>query len=188
VSATVFEEGPVLLEVSEYQDKWLHMFELEKARLKAALGDFAARIDHVGSTSVQGMHAKPIVDIQISVRDLHPISAYKGMMEDLGYTHLSDSPPGDHIYPLFHTPATWPHTYHVHFCELGGDEEWRHLAYRDWLRRHPEAQKEYSDLKMRLAAEADLRDPSAMDRYADGKSTFIEVIERACREDDYVVE
>lgn len=188
MSATVFEEGSFFLEVSEYQDQWVQMFELEKERLRAALGDFATRIDHVGSTSVPGMNAKPIVDIQISVRELHPISAYKGVMERLGYTHLSDSPPGDHIYPLFHTPATWPHIYHVHFCELGGNEEWRHLAYRDWLRSHPEARQEYSDLKKRLAAETDLRDPSALDRYADGKSVFIDSIERACRESAYVVD
>ena len=186
--ANAFEEGPLLLEISEYQDKWVRMFELERERLKEALGDFAVRIDHVGSTSVQGMTAKPIVDIQISVRNLHPMSAYKGVMERLGYTHLSDSPPGDHIYPLFHAPATWPHTYHVHFCELGGDEEWRHLAFRDWLRRHPEARKEYSELKASLAAETDLRDPSALDWYADGKSAFVESIERACRELGYVVE
>jgi GrpB-like predicted nucleotidyltransferase (UPF0157 family) len=188
VSTTVFEEGPPLLEMSEYQDNWVLMFEQEKARLEAALGDFAVRIDHVGSTSVQGMTAKPVIDIQISVRDLHPISAYKDVMQRLGYTHLSDSPPGDHIYPLFHFPATWPHTHHVHFCELGGHEEWRHLVYRDWLRRHPEARKEYSDLKVRLAAQTDLRDPSAMDRYADGKSAFVEAIEHACRENAYVVE
>jgi GrpB-like predicted nucleotidyltransferase (UPF0157 family) len=174
--------------MSEYRGEWVQIFEEEKARLKGALGDFAVRIDHTGSTAVKGMAAKPIVDLQISVRGLHPISGYKGVMESLGYTHLSDSPPGDHLYPLFHMPATWPHTYHVHFCELGGHEEWRHLAYCDWLRRHPEAREQYSELKRRLAAATDTRDPVAMARYVDGKSEFVETIERACRENGYLVE
>lgn len=187
MSADVSKEGPRSLEISDYQDEWARMFEEEEQRLKTALGSFAARIDHVGSTAVQGMAAKPTVDIQISVGELHPISAYKGVMQNLGYTHLSDSPPGDHIYPLFHFPATWPHTYHVHFCRLGGNEEWRHLVYRDWLRNHPEARREYSDLKKRLAENTDLRDPAALDRYADGKSAFVESIERACRENAYIV-
>jgi len=181
------QKSTKLLEISEYRPEWEHMFELEKGRLAVAFGSFAVRIDHVGSTAIEGMRAKPIVDIQISVRELHPISAYKDVMQDLGYTHLSDSPPGDHIYPLFHRPATWPHTHHVHFCELGGDEEWRHLAFRDWLRSHPEDQRKYSDLKVRLAAETDLEEPSALNRYAHGKSEFVESVERACRENGSVV-
>lgn len=182
------QDAPPLLEMSEYRDHWVEMFEAEKARIKAAFGDFADRVDHVGSTSIPGMKAKPIIDIQISVRNLHPMEGYKEVMRRLGYIHLSDSPPGDHIYPLFHMPATWPHTHHVHFCELGGDEEWRHLAYRDRLRADPEARAAYSKLKTRLADATDLSDPDALDRYADGKSEFVEAIERACREDGYVVE
>lgn len=184
----VSEAGPDLLEISEYREEWVRMFEQESARLREALGDFAVRIDHVGSTSIPGMAAKPVVDIQISVRGLHPMAAYKQTMLDLGYTHLSDSPPGDHIYPLFHMPETWPHTHHVHFCEADGDEEWRHLAYRDLLRGDAQLRQQYSDLKKSLAAETDLREAGAMDRYATGKSDFVDSVERMCRERGYIVE
>lgn len=105
--STTVQDIPDRLEMSDYKDHWVRMFESEKARLESALGDIAERVDHVGSTSIPGMAAKPIIDIQISVRNLHPMDGYKEVMQRLGYTHLSDSPPGDHIYPLFHMPATW---------------------------------------------------------------------------------
>lgn len=178
---------PQLLEISAYNDAWPTMYEEEKQRLIEALGNIIARIDHTGSTSIPGMSAKPIIDIQISLDGLHPISRYKNLMLDLGYTHLSDSPPGDALYPLFHMPAEWPHTHHVHFCELGGNEEWRHMAYRDWLRERPEECARYSALKIGLAQNTDLRDPNSMPRYASGKSEYIDSIEEACHAVGYHV-
>jgi GrpB-like predicted nucleotidyltransferase (UPF0157 family) len=178
---------PQALEMSPYDSRWPAMFQQEKERIAKELGDIAVRIDHVGSTAVPGMTAKPIIDIQISVKVLHPMTPYKKILLSLGYTHLSDSPPGDKIYPLFHRPAAWPHTHHIHVCELGQDEEWRHLAYRDLLIANSDIREEYSAIKMKLAQACDLRDPDALSRYATGKSAFVDAIEEKCRRDGYTV-
>lgn len=140
------------VELSDYDAKWPEMFEGEAARIRAALGSFARRIEHVGSTSIPGLAAKPVIDIQVSVDSVTPMDAYKSKLEGLGFTHVSLPEPGDDVYPFFLRPPSWPTTHHCHVCELGGLEERKHLAFRDWLREHPDERQAYQDLKCGLVA------------------------------------
>jgi len=120
-----------------YDPRWPAEFEAERDRIQTALGALALRIDHHGSTAVPGLAAKPIIDVQISVERLHSIEACAADLARLGYLHVPH--PDDAVCPFFHRPDTWPHTYHVHVVEAGGDEERRTLAFRDYLRAHGEA-------------------------------------------------
>ena len=128
------------IDIVPYDPGWPSVFSAERDRIAAALGDFALRIDHNGSTSVPGLAAKSIIDIQVSVRQLQPLEAFAEPLKSLGYVHVPH--PDDSFCPFFHKPATWPHTHHVHVVESGGAEERRTLAFRDYLREHPEAARQ----------------------------------------------
>jgi GrpB-like predicted nucleotidyltransferase (UPF0157 family) len=164
---------PDRLYVAPYDPGWATAFETERIRLADALGPLARRIDHNGSTSVPGLAAKPIIDIQISVDRLQPLHAYAAPLQALGYTHLPHAE-DDLVCPFFHRPATWPHTHHIHVVEHGGDEERRTLLFRDYLREHADAKQAYADLKQRLAPQFNATDPGAREAYAQAKTDFIE--------------
>ena len=158
--------------IAAYDPAWPAAFAAEAGRLRAALGSMAMRIDHHGSTAVPGLAAKPILDIQISVMALHPLSAYGETLEAIGYVHLPS--PDDSFCPFFHRPLQWPHTHHVHVVERGGPEERRTLAFRDYLRSHPAVARQYEDLKRTIAAQVGGADPQSRERYAMAKSDFVE--------------
>ena len=169
------------LEVVGYDSRWPQMFATERERITAMLGGIALRIDHNGSTSVPGLSAKPIIDIQISVICLQPMGTYATGLERLGYVHLPH--PDDSFCPFFHRPASWPHTHHVHVVESGGAEERKTLAFRDYLREHPEAAREYEDLKIRLVSALRAEGASGRTAYAEAKTEFVtSVTERALAE------
>lgn len=136
------------LEIVPYDPAWPAVFEAEVIRLRAALGTLALRIDHHGSTSIPGLGAKPIIDIQVSVAALQPISAYSEPLKASGYVHVPHS--DDSFCPFFHRPRQWPHSHHVHVVEGGGVEERRTLAFRDYLRDHAACAREYEQLKYDL--------------------------------------
>src|SRR5262245_43720657 len=96
------------LEIVPYDSQWPNAFSAERDRIAAALGSLALRIDHNGSTSVPGLAAKPIIDIQVSVRWLQPIETYATPLMHLGYIHVPH--PDDSFCPFFHRPVEWPHT------------------------------------------------------------------------------
>ncbi|MFP5261278.1 MAG: GrpB family protein [Blastocatellia bacterium] len=169
------------LEIVPYDPEWPSAFSAERARIAAALGALALRIDHNGSTSVPGLAAKPIIDIQVSVRQLQPIETYAAPLVRLGYVHVPHA--DDSFCPFFHRPAAWPHTHHVHVVERGGAEERRTLAFRDYLREHRKAAQEYEDLKRGLMSKHSAADFSSRQAYAEAKTVFISrVTERALAE------
>ena len=153
------------------------MFSTEKLRLEQVLGSAALRVEHHGSTSVPGLAAKPIIDIQVSVATLQPLDPYVRVLATLGYIHMPHA--DDARCPFFHRPAAWPHTHHVHLVEAGGVEEMRTLAFRDYLRASPEIAAEYESLKRRLASEADASMSAGREAYAAAKSDFVERVTRA---------
>jgi GrpB-like predicted nucleotidyltransferase (UPF0157 family) len=171
------------LDIVPYDAGWPREFELERDRIAGALGTLAARIDHNGSTSVPGLAAKPVIDIQVSVRDLRPLETYDRALTPLGYIHLSH--PDDAFCPFFHRPAVWPHTHHVHLVESGGSEERRTLAFRDYLREHGAVAREYETLKRRLVADFNTTQLASHQAYAEAKSDFIESIIRRAFDEGY---
>jgi GrpB-like predicted nucleotidyltransferase (UPF0157 family) len=163
-----------MIDIVAYDPRWPAAFEREAVRLRAALGALALRIDHHGSTSISGLAAKPIVDVQVSVATLHPLQAYGARLATIGYVHVPSA--DDVVTPFFHRPAQWPHSHHVHLVERGGLEERRTLAFRDYLRDNPGEAREYEGLKRRLAALNGGSDAGSRENYARAKSDFIERI------------
>ncbi len=161
-----------MISVVAYDTAWPAQFEAEAARLVQALGELALRIEHVGSTSVPGLAAKAVIDIQISVASLDDRDAFAAALGGLDYVHV---PLGDFdaVYPFFQKPADWPCTHHVHLCVAGSDEERRHLAFRDRLRRDPVLAAHYAELKRRLASTHDGDSLASRERYSLSKSDFI---------------
>jgi GrpB-like predicted nucleotidyltransferase (UPF0157 family) len=160
------------LQISSYDPRWVQEFEAERDRIARALGELACRIDHHGSTAVPGLEAKPIVDIQVSVKQLQPLRAYAEPLATLGYVHVPHV--DDATCPFFHRPGEWPHTHHVHVVQSGGHEERRTLAFRDFLREHSDVAREYVTLKTHLATLVDAAEPWSRETYANAKSEFIE--------------
>lgn len=161
-------------EIAPYDPCWPAAFDAEAIRLRAALGTLALRIDHNGSTSIPGLAAKPIIDIQVSVASLQPIAAYGERLRAIGYAHLPH--PDDSFCPFFHRPRQWPHSHHVHVVEAGGAEERRTLAFRDYLRDCPAAAREYEQLKQDLARRLAPSTLESLEAYAHAKTDFIERI------------
>jgi GrpB-like predicted nucleotidyltransferase (UPF0157 family) len=168
--------------IAPYDPDWPMMFAAEAVHIRHALGDLALRIEHVGSTSVLGLAAKPVIDIQVSVPTLEPADRYRTWLADLGYTHFSLGA-FDLVYPFFKKPAEWPSTYHVHLCVSGSEQERDHVAFRNFLRRHPTVAAEYAALKCRLAATHDGLTMESQERYSLSKTEFVRsVLARALAE------
>ena len=162
------------LEIVPYDANWPAAFEAEAARIRQTLGALAMRIDHHGSTAVPGLAAKPIIDVQISVTSLQPLAPYAEALRSLGYVHVPH--PDDAFAPFFHRPSEWPHTHHVHVVELGGREEQRTLAFRDYLRTHADSARRYEALKRRLAAQSVAADRRSREIYAQQKAEYIDLV------------
>lgn len=160
------------IDVVAYDGAWAARFRAWRERLREALGPVAARIDHVGSTSVPGLAAKPIVDIQVSVADPEDEPGYVPAIETCGL-QLRAREPG-HRY--FRPPPNRTRDVHLHVCASGSAWEREHLLFRDYLRAHPDLAEAYGRLKEELARR------HATDRlaYTDAKSNFIlDSLERA---------
>jgi GrpB-like predicted nucleotidyltransferase (UPF0157 family) len=150
---------------------WPVMFESEAQRIRRTLGDLVDRIDHVGSTSVPGLDAKPIVDIQLSLASMIPRQAYVEPLTHLGYRWVVDPWTDEHEY--FSRNQDGSRAFQIHVCRSGSEWERRHLAFRDWLREHPDDAAEYARLKHDLAE----RHPRDIIAYVEGKGPFIKRIE-----------
>src|SRR5215471_7484762 len=135
-----------MITIVPYMEEWPEAFATEARRIRAQFAGRALRIDHVGSTSVPGLAAKPVIDIQISLASLEPRDPLLRDMQMLGYTHVDIGDGFDLVYPFFKRPEQWPSSHHVHLCEAGGEQERRHLAFRDYLRRHTPVADSYLEL------------------------------------------
>lgn len=132
-----------LIELVDYDEAWPRRFRRWRDRLSAALGSVARRIEHVGSTSVPGLQAKPIVDIQVSVTDMDVEDAYVPPLEAAGVQLRSR----DSLHRYFRPFLGQVRDVHVHVCNVGSDWEREHLLFRDYLRRHPADAARYAEAK-----------------------------------------
>ena len=162
--------------IVDYDPEWPREFDREAHAIRRALGDLAVVVEHVGSTAVPGLPAKPIVDIQVAVNTIEPREAYVRPLEHLGYLFAPD--PDSPDYHFFGKPAMRPRRFHVHVAEAGSFHEERHLAVRDYLRADPAAAERYSALKRELLTRY-RRDRLA---YMEGKEQFMDELERRALE------
>jgi N-methylhydantoinase B len=165
----VLSEPSGTVRVVDYDARWPARFEAERSRISAALGVQARRIEHVGSTSVPGLAAKPVVDVCVSIDDPDDDAAFVPALCGAGYSLLVIEP--DHR--MFRPPSR---DVHVHLWPVGSDHERRHLLFRDWLRVDADDRDRYESVKRGLAA----RDWETVQQYTDAKSVVIaEIMARA---------
>ncbi|MGW6916999.1 GrpB family protein [Kitasatospora sp. NPDC054939] len=138
------------IEIVDHDPAWPGLFAESGARLRAALGDVAVRIDHIGSTSIPGLAAKPVIDVQVSVRSFEPLDAYRLPLEALGLVHRADNPERTKRY-FREAPGT--RRTHLHVRQLGSFSEQFALLFRDFLRCHPADAAHYGEVKRSLAAQ-----------------------------------
>jgi GrpB-like predicted nucleotidyltransferase (UPF0157 family) len=161
-------EHNATIELAEYDPKWPRLFEREAERIRAALGTQALRIEHVGSTSVPGLAAKPLIDIVLVVGDTRDEAAYVPRLEAAGYK-LRIREPDWYEHRLFKGPDT---NVNVHTFSEGCEEVGRMLAFRDWLRTHDDDR----DLYLRAKRELATREWRYVQNYADAKSAVVQEI------------
>jgi GrpB-like predicted nucleotidyltransferase (UPF0157 family) len=158
----------VALALAEYDPTWPQRFEVEKESIQAALGPRARAVEHVGSTSVVGLVAKPIIDICVAVEDSSNEASYVPDLVRAGY-ELRVREPDWHEHRMLRTAAR---DVHVHVFSHGSSEIARLVAFRDWLR-HDDADRELYALTKRSLARQDW---PTMQHYADAKSEVVEAI------------
>ena len=157
--------APVTIE--EYDPRWPERFEILRTRLGAALGLLAAAIEHVGSTAVAGLAAKPIINIDVLLQSQTDLQAAIDRLATLGYEHQGDL--GIAGREAFRAPAdVFPH--HLYVCSPDSSEYVRHTAFRDHLRGNREDAQAYERLKRSLAD----RFGNDRDAYTLAKTHFIE--------------
>jgi len=136
--------------VVDYDPAWPAIFESLRARIASALGSLALRVEHVGSTSVPGLAAKPIIDIDTVIRVSGDLPAAIERLEAIGYSHRGEIVGGPPGCEAFDRPPDAP-VHHLFVCPEDTDQLHKHLAFRDYLRTHPEARAQNVALKRSLA-------------------------------------
>ena len=167
--------------VVPYDEAWPSLFEEERARIERAIGPWAEEIEHVGSTAVPGLAAKPIIDIMVGVKSLENSPIRVERRVSIGYEHV---PAFVQVLPFrryFRKMREGRRTHQVHLVERSNTEWWdRHLLFRDYLRVHPEVAEEYARLKYELSN----RFGEDREAYTDAKTEFISEVVRRAQEHD----
>jgi GrpB-like predicted nucleotidyltransferase (UPF0157 family) len=162
-------------ELSDYDANWPRIFERESDLIAEALGDQLVDISHIGSTSIPGLRAKPIIDILAAVESFAPMDHYNEVLGPLGYHHQPQENEDERIF-------FWkgiPRTHHLHVVEYATWEHQRHLIFRDYLRAHPDIARWYEQVKQELSSAFKGNRPA----YTKGKTAFIKsIMDRAVAE------
>jgi GrpB-like predicted nucleotidyltransferase (UPF0157 family) len=161
-------KAPVV--IVDYDPEWPRLYEEEKDRILGVIGHAVIAIEHIGSTAVPGLGAKPIIDIMVAVRCLTDAEGCIEPLETIGYEYV---PEYNDIIPerrYFHKGSPAERTHHLHMVELKSDFWETHLLFRDFLCTHPEEAQQYYLLKRELAEKFG----SDREGYTDAKTSFIE--------------
>lgn len=157
--------------VVPYDYKWNEEFQKIKLDLEKMLEDSIIAIEHVGSTSVEGLSAKPIIDIDIIIKSYDNFHDVKSRLESLGYYHEGDlGISGREAFGYVEKQEFMTH--HLYVCPQDSDELKRHIAFRDYLRINKEDRDKYSEIKLHAAKNY----PTDIDSYIENKSPFISEI------------
>lgn len=150
-----------------YQSVWPKKFQVEKENLQKVFGSTALEIEHIGSTSIEGLLAKPIIDIVVMIENHENADAFADGLAQIGYKFHSSS-----TERLFYTKGD-PIEYHLSIAYVNKGGFWpRQILFRDYLRTHPDIRDEYAKLKTDLL----LKDPTGIDGYIAGKTEFVQGI------------
>jgi GrpB-like predicted nucleotidyltransferase (UPF0157 family) len=161
--------------VLPYDEAWKSDFVKIKNEIESAVGDLIVGVEHVGSTSVEGLFAKPIIDIDVVIEDYSVFDAVVKKLEAIGYIHEGDLGIRDReAFKYSDKPHLRKH--HLYVCPQCSEELHRHLTFRDYLRNNPEAVGKYSKVKEKAAELF----PEDIDGYIGYKSECIEKLYREC--------
>ena len=161
--------------VLPYDRAWKSAFEDIKAEIENALGELTLSIEHVGSTSVEGMSANPCIDLDVVIEDYSVFDAVVAKLASIGYIHEGDLGIKDReAFKYLDKPHLMSH--HLYVCPKDSAELRRHIAFRDYLRSNPEAVKKYSAVKEKAAELF----PNDIDGYIKYKSPCIEELYNEC--------
>ncbi|KAF0817369.1 N-Acyltransferase superfamily [Bacillus sp. ZZV12-4809] len=161
--------------VTAYNPEWPSRFQREAELIRAIFNDEIVEIHHIGSTSIPGMAAKPVIDIMPIVRDIEMVDHFNTDMISLGYEPRRENGlPGRRYFQKGGNQRT----HHVHIYEKGSVEITRHLAFRDYLRIYVEDAIKYGALKTKLAEQF----PFDIDSYIKGKEALVKEIEMKAME------
>jgi len=170
--------NPNPIEICPYSREWPEWFEAERTVLEVVFSSGQVQIEHIGSTAVPELGAKPIIDILLGARSLSLIDGKIPALLALGYQYM---PEHEVVFPnrrFFAKPKIRPRRYHLHAVELHSNFWKEHIAFRDALRSDPKLARDYEKLKRELA----LRCGYDRQAYTDGKDPFVHpVLERICR-------
>ena len=161
--------------VVPYDETWKSAFQEIRRELEQAVGDLIVGIEHIGSTSVEGMSAKPCIDIDIVIRDDSVFEAVAGRLAAIGYVHEGNlGIPGREAFAYSDKPHLYKH--HLYVCPQSSVELRRHTVFRDFLKANPEAVGKYSTVKETAARLF----PEDIDEYIRYKTPCIEELYRQC--------
>ena len=161
--------------VLPYDVAWQSAFDKIKGEIKEAIGDLIIGIEHVGSTSVEGMSAKPCIDIDVIIKDYTAFATVVESLRGIGYIHEGDLGIKDReAFKYSDKPHLMKH--HLYVCPQNSAELYRHVTFRDFLRVNPDAVKHYSAVKETAAKLY----PDDIDGYISYKSPCIEELYRIC--------
>lgn len=159
--------------VEDYNPEWKNEFARIKNELLTALSGKIDSIEHIGSTSVEGLSAKPIIDIDIVIDN--NFEKVKEALESIEYTHEGDfGIYGRESFSYKNKSHLMLH--HLYVCNRDNEELYRHIIFRDYLRQHKEDRDRYSSIKKQMA----LKYPKDIDSYIEGKQHLILDIYKKC--------
>jgi len=168
--------------IVDYDSRWPTLFEEERRRILGAIGHKVLALEHIGSTAVPGLGAKPIIDMMAGIRGSEDADECVRLLQPLGYDDVTPEPDNPEWFYCLGTraPGQKEGEYvHLHLVKYLSDHWVRHLLFRDYLRTHPEVALQYFELKKRLAAQYGSDRPG----YTEAKTKFIEsVVAQASRE------
>lgn len=154
------------IKVVPYDKSWPERFDRERTAIIDTLKSTLEHVHHIGSTAVEGLASKPIIDILLEVRSLEELDRATPQLESLGYEAKGEfGIPGRRYF----RKGGSRRTHQIHAFKTGDAHVLRHMAFRDYLRAHPEVMREYGRLKTKLAADCD----NDIDKYCDGKDAFM---------------
>lgn len=161
--------------VLPYDRTWKFAFEEIKKEIEGAIGDLIIGIEHVGSTSVEGLSAKPIIDIDVIIKDYSMLDAVVRRLEAIGYIHEGNLGIKDReAFKYSDKPHLQQH--HLYVCPQQSEELYRHITFRDFLRSNAEAAKKYGAVKEKAAQLF----PNDISKYIEYKSSCIEELYKMC--------
>ena len=158
-----------------YDKAWKSAFEEIKKEIERVIGDLIIGIEHVGSTSVEGLSAKPIIDIDVVIKDYSVFATVVQKLETIGYIHEGDLGIKDReAFKYSNKPHLQKH--HLYVCPEYSEELHRHVTFRDYLKNNREAVKKYSLVKETAA----ILFPNEIEKYIDYKTPCIEELYMRC--------